>query len=342
MEEVSNVRPLAIFSGYMVTAAVLTAACISIIRGGLSRQQRQPWPQRKLALTVFSLLAAFSLGMTWYHMFRFFGWSYNEWKARQIPGLLDPDVVHLGRWLRETKLFQQAWATVLDSPSRSWWSLQIFGFCANWSVMLADQERRRGIPHLWLFMLLAQVVAVSFASNLFFLAVAAYSPDGRNDNGNEKGSAAGDEDDDDDGDSASSFWYDAVIIVTVSLALGVPAAVDQAHFLRLLLMPHLLGFAPLLLNRALPKGSSSSTGPGWPRMATYTGAMATVVGFATFAAVSEEVGADLYWNLLHDHPAVSSVGWDVVCCTVSYSAWYLLHRNLREWIKSTQGVRIET
>ncbi|KXH35370.1 hypothetical protein CSIM01_08945 [Colletotrichum simmondsii] len=139
----SNVRPLAIFTGYMVLAAGLTAKSIGIIRNqrraSLSRNGPVAAPAYRRALVVFSALAALSLATTWYHMFRFFEWSYGQWATTQASAGLDSTELRLGEWLHDTSLFKQAWASTLETGPRAWWSLQIFGFCANWSVILAAQ-----------------------------------------------------------------------------------------------------------------------------------------------------------------------------------------------------------
>lgn len=135
MDEVSNVRPLAIFTGYMVLAAGLTTSGIAIIRNGASRQTSAQASRRRVVFPVFAVLAAVSLATTWYHMFGFFSWSYAEWA--KVRTLNDPEKLYLGEWLRDTALFKQAWVSTLETAPRAWWSVQIFGFCANWSVMLA-------------------------------------------------------------------------------------------------------------------------------------------------------------------------------------------------------------
>lgn len=73
-------------------------------------------------------------------MFSYFSWSYNDWKiARLAVGMPVLGDGNIGDWLHDTKLFKQAWASTLSSPDRAWWSLQIFGFCANWSVTVGIQ-----------------------------------------------------------------------------------------------------------------------------------------------------------------------------------------------------------
>lgn len=139
MDSESNIRPLSIFTGYMVLAAALTAICLKTTRS--SRSALAGTTRVKVAL--FSFLAVVSFGTTWYYMFEFFRWSYIDWATSQSPAL-GPEVytwsgIRLGDWLRQTTLFRQAWVSVLLSPEKAWWSIQIFGFCAILSAMVSVQ-----------------------------------------------------------------------------------------------------------------------------------------------------------------------------------------------------------
>jgi len=134
MFDVSNARPIGILAGYLTACAALAAISItSIYRKAASSNAVSRRPK---AIAVFSVLAAVSLATTWYHMFRFFQWSYQQWESTHLERL--DGTVHLGEWLRDTTLFKQAWVSTLEEPPRAWWSLQIFAHCANWSVMLAS------------------------------------------------------------------------------------------------------------------------------------------------------------------------------------------------------------
>lgn len=41
----------------------------------------------------------------------------------------------------------------------------------SWSIFLAIEGQRRNIPNLWAFMALGQLISLSYAQNLFFIAV---------------------------------------------------------------------------------------------------------------------------------------------------------------------------
>jgi hypothetical protein len=42
----------------------------------------------------------------------------------------------LGRWLKDTKLFREAWEIAVEKSARYWWTQQIFFGTAAWSVFL--------------------------------------------------------------------------------------------------------------------------------------------------------------------------------------------------------------
>jgi hypothetical protein len=135
MLDVSNVQPISILTGYLAACAALTAISIpSIYRQAVSSKAVS---RRRNAIVIVSALASLSRATTWYHMFCFFLWSYQQWEATH-PAQVDNEF-HLGEWLRDTTLFKQAWVSTLEQPLRAWCSLQIFGFCSIWSVILAAE-----------------------------------------------------------------------------------------------------------------------------------------------------------------------------------------------------------
>lgn len=146
-------RSVAIFILYLAFAAALATSCITVVAGSVKRhinalspQAGRPYGRRLIAACVFALLAAGSLLSTWHNMFRFFRWSYLEWASVRAPPASDsacwlpkPLCQH---WLRDTALFRQAWTAALATAPRAWWTIQIFGFCAIWSIMLPCQGQK--------------------------------------------------------------------------------------------------------------------------------------------------------------------------------------------------------
>jgi hypothetical protein len=170
-------------------------------------------------------------------------------------------------------------------------------------------------------MLLGQLVAISVASNLFFLAVLAHdqvTPAAKTSHKGGKRPASQTE----EWASSVGFWYDSIVIVTIGIGLGTTRAFGNPYFMYLLLAPHILAFVPLLLNRLLP-GEATTSALDKPSMLTKVASMAAIVSWATYGVVSEGGDWDTIVRTLHEHPALSSVGWDVICCWVSYTAWHI-------------------
>lgn len=75
------------------------------------------------------------------------------------------------RWLSDTPIYQDAFEIITEKARRFWWGQQVELSLVPWSVLLAVEGRRRGIPNLFAFLSLAHLVNLSFAQNLFFVAL---------------------------------------------------------------------------------------------------------------------------------------------------------------------------
>ena len=163
--ELSNIKPVAILCSYLCLAAVLTAQILRLlyqakIRPQTQRQDPHHRPPKSAHLVIFATLAVVSLVITWYYMLAFFRLSYQTWarnNSLSLPTRLwrsdvllarneDVGGLHLGAWLRDTKLFKDAWETVIDGRVRFWWSQQIFLITTIWSVFLGVEGAGRVHP----------------------------------------------------------------------------------------------------------------------------------------------------------------------------------------------------
>jgi hypothetical protein len=154
----SNLRPITIFASYLCVAGLLTVFILRNLfrQWSITRQSNIPKHElnsRLAGVQLFSALAALSLATTWYYMFSFFGLSYLEWAAHrgiQLPddsfaqsGLLYIRELEVGRWLKNSTLFKEAWETAISSPQRFWWTQQIFLFTTAWSYFLGIRGSKR-------------------------------------------------------------------------------------------------------------------------------------------------------------------------------------------------------
>jgi hypothetical protein len=155
----SNLRPLSIFGGYLILASALTVLISYSVLYKASRalppsqDTRQRQSNREKHVQFFAILALISLVTTWYHMLQYFGLSYRVW-AHEMGEPVPPTLwgengyiafgtlrLALGRWLKDTSLFRDAWEIVTERSRRYWWSQQIFLGAAAWSVFVGIEGK---------------------------------------------------------------------------------------------------------------------------------------------------------------------------------------------------------
>jgi hypothetical protein len=79
--------------------------------------------------------------------------------------------LHLRHWLSDTPIFLDALEIVAEKTRRLWWGQQLDLATISWTALLAVEGRRRRIPHLWAYALLPHLLNLSFAQNLFYVAL---------------------------------------------------------------------------------------------------------------------------------------------------------------------------
>ncbi|TAQ85169.1 hypothetical protein B7494_g6508 [Chlorociboria aeruginascens] len=150
-----------------------------------SSATRHRQPLRRGHVQAFSALAVVSLMLATYFGVQFSGLSYRVWATERGVELPDsvfgdkgafrggehPGRVHLFRWLNDTPFYQDSLEIVTEKARYFWWGQQINLGTVSWSIYLAIEGQRRKISNLWAFMLLSQLVGLSYAQNLFFVAV---------------------------------------------------------------------------------------------------------------------------------------------------------------------------
>lgn len=160
-------------------------------------------------------------------------------------------------------------------------------------------------------MLLGQLVAISVASNLFFLAVL-LSPPSKN--------------------AIHTRMAPPILWSTVLLSLttiGISPYTTESTFLPNLLAMHALILIPLLPFGYNPTSrlSISTKRLYWYIVlaASALRARTTFVAFTSLAFADQSVSGFLTtaWHILQSHPAQSSIGWDVIWTMVSFVAWYI-------------------
>ncbi|KAG9232748.1 hypothetical protein BJ875DRAFT_442874 [Amylocarpus encephaloides] len=139
---------------------------------------------RQSHVFIFSLLAFGSLTTAFLQATAFNTLSYSTWADERGVGLPTsffgdegilrgghPSRLHLIRWLSDTPIYRDALEVVAENARFYWWGQQINLGLVSWSLFLAIEGQRRKISNLGVFLTLSQLVNLSYAQNLFFVAV---------------------------------------------------------------------------------------------------------------------------------------------------------------------------
>ena len=175
--------------------------------------------------------------------------------------------------------------------------------------------RRRKIKHIWAYMLLGQVVAISVAANLFYIALALHPDPKPEEKLTRRRNTV-----------PMVLW--SSILLSLSTVYLVPTSIEQGYFLSTLLTMHVLLVIPLaapdtLLSSAVLR-MRARTLYGLIALASILPRIRTVsTAFASLPVEARHVSGAVsaLWETLHSHPAQSSIGWDVVWTTASFFLW---------------------
>ncbi|KAK1999828.1 hypothetical protein LX36DRAFT_655071 [Colletotrichum falcatum] len=149
-----------------------------------SQRTRARLDRRSTLTPLFTGLALASLCSAGYWALSYAKLSYRVWadqRGVEAPirfygdhGLFpsqNATQVYPGRWLTDTSVHIDALEIVAEKARRFWWGQQIELATISWSLLLAVEGRRRNIPSVWAYLALAHLVSLSFAQNLFYLAL---------------------------------------------------------------------------------------------------------------------------------------------------------------------------
>lgn len=187
--EISYV-PLAAAASHGVGVVALTI----LVAKGLYKSYRELSPaqgtrerrsRRSIFTPLFATLALTSLALAGYSATKYATLSYKVWadqRAIEVPsrvygekGVLpygdNSTRVYLAQWLTDTPVYLDAFEIIAEKARRFWWGQQVELAFVSWSLLLSIEGRRKNIPYLWAYLTLGHLVSLSFAQNLFYLAL---------------------------------------------------------------------------------------------------------------------------------------------------------------------------
>lgn len=298
-------------------------------------------------LQIFSALSVLSFSTLSYHMLSYLIGSYQDWAGTNrvllpqrilgnagIVGRKDQRVeLHIWEWLTSSTLFQDFAITICNDSARFWWTQQALLVSMAWSVFMSFEGlfvlplqakllslmtvgRKRSVPHLWAYAFISQILPVSFAQNLFFLAMLLKPVSNPN----------------------QQIWTPTPIIQLLplvayySFVLAAPFVAGTGTFIGVVIFIRLLLVAPLILPAVITEGGGQSYLT--PRKAhwadagpfKFIGICSALLWFLqTFVALNN-TGFDpsRIINSLNDNSAVSALGYDYILSLASFGTWALV------------------
>lgn len=318
----------AVFWLYIVAALLFTALTIQTIT-------RLPKPMNdatKEKVRIFIALAVFSFTTLSVNMLHVLIQSYNFWSARQSgtrPNSLTTLIHSIGTWSAESSLFLDFGNAIVASARRSVWTqsalLLTYGNCVfmagegkdmtNYSGMtlphLSNQMslpgHRRNIPRLWTFAALSQILPISFAQNLCYIALL-HRPDER--------------------DTTTAVPLQTLLPSLVTYAwlvsTAIPQAVQTGGTLPIILATRTTLLLPLVLSKEVVSTYSPASRTSVTARYFQTCVLALAVAFGMYqtyiATVAGHSLASVFLGLF-DHPAVTSLGMDFIISVFSFGVW---------------------
>ncbi|TLD31211.1 hypothetical protein PspLS_02140 [Pyricularia sp. CBS 133598] len=167
-----------------ISHATLAIALTAVVGRGLyfsykslppAQSTRPRLANRERLVPVFSALGALSLALATRSTSQYASISYSKWADERgidlegwFPYLTGGN---LTRWLYDTPVYRDALEIVAEKARRFWWAQQADLGLVSWALLISIEGHRRRIPHLWAYLALSQLVNMSYAQNLFYLAL---------------------------------------------------------------------------------------------------------------------------------------------------------------------------
>ncbi|KAL8712253.1 MAG: hypothetical protein Q9220_003404 [cf. Caloplaca sp. 1 TL-2023] len=263
--------------------------------------------------------------------------SYQTWSSSQdlddLPGSFTPTAIvalaaRIWQWLTASTLFQNFAATICANDENFWWTSNALLATMTSALFISIEGSRRNIPHLSAYLAIGQILPISFAQNLFFLAILIYPlpsppPTDQLDNDNNDNKVV-----------VSSVQGPSLQIVPLLayyyLLYELPHRTHQPFFLflviliRLLLLSTYLGsyfLLPASTKQIIPRGQLHRAYiPSYTTALICSGVVVVWQCFCVLQGTGLRGLRDLKGALSSD-PAVSALGWDFLIWVGSVGVW---------------------
>ncbi|CAO2647543.1 Nn.00g084650.m01.CDS01 [Neocucurbitaria sp. VM-36] len=180
----------AIFLSYIVAALSATSAIVyslysqyNTIFNSTTSPHDEKLQAAKVArarhVKIYAFLASISFATLSYHMLMFLISHYIDWSGAKSLNLSQLSANDLKRWMLDSTLFQDfAQELVKDAPNAVWSQAAIVATWF-WNIWMAQKarERRFDAQTMRSYILLGQILPISFTATLFIIKLHLSSPD---------------------------------------------------------------------------------------------------------------------------------------------------------------------
>ncbi|PPJ59857.1 hypothetical protein CBER1_04935 [Cercospora berteroae] len=170
MEEqaATNLFGALIFWLYIVLALVFTSLVLESI-------VRLPTPlEKRKRVLVFSSLAFFSFAALSFNMLHVLVYSFQLWtEDHPLPNGMNVGsaLTTIWKWSITSTLFKDFGVAIVEDLRRFFWTQAALWATMSVCLYMGAKGVHRRVPRLWAYFALSQILPISFAQNLFYVAL---------------------------------------------------------------------------------------------------------------------------------------------------------------------------
>jgi hypothetical protein len=336
MEESTNYLGATIFWLYNVFALVFTGKTLQTLYSLYTTTYKTKTSSHTKQLWLFSILALISFATLSTTMLNVLIQSFNQRATLLQKSPLSSSSnndnnlpLAIWHWSTTSHLFTDFAEGLVQDSARFFWAQSALLATLSTVIYMGTEGRQRQIPNLWTFFALSQILPISFAQNLFYIALLLTSPEEQeeeetkhNEPPNSSSSTATRILHFSKTHSVLSAAAYCLCLALAQLYASTPALVPIVLLARLcLLFPLLIPaqFYPSAAQAPAKIPQDRATGAEVQRVVLKTALIMT--GMKAYQAVQEGFGPEAITVALWGHPAVLALGGDVFLCAVGFTAW---------------------
>ena len=334
MAEPRNYLGAAIFWLYIVFALVFTGKTLQTLYTLYTTTYKTTKKSHTKQIWLFSILALLSFATLSTTMLNVLIQSFNQKTTttsllQQSPSWEElPQAVW--HWSTTSCLFTDFAEGLVQDSARFFWAQTALLATLSTVIYMGTEGRQRQIPDLWTFFALSQILPISFAQNLFYVALLLTSPETESE---ATETTPSDKNEDKSNTTTRILHFSKTHSILSAAAYCLTLALAQLYastpaLLPIILLARLCLLFPLLIPTeyypnlaAVPAKipQDRATGDEVQRVVLKTALIMTCM--KAYQAVQEGFSVEQITVALWDHPAVLALGGDLFLCAVGFTAW---------------------